>query len=516
MALNKVKSRQNLLLGFSVFIFLALAIIFEINSEKPQDLPEEIIKFSIKNFDGEIKIDWKVLIDKKKFDSVEVALNGEGVSETKNFSTEDGSYSFLGGKHGKGYDIMFTVKKGNEVLGRNFTRALFLEYNKLPDFPILLINTKNGQLPKYKIAQKEKEWFLGTTYTDAEVLDCEIIMLNHGKKIADSRGKIRVRGNTTITGIYKPYKLKLDNAADLLELGSEHAEKEWALLNIGDNINTYFVTELANLCNVEWQPQIRYVNLVINNDWIGCYILSETVKRGSNRVNISKSGYIFEMNPYFWRPGTKFFRTSNTDRHFGFTFKYPTGKALSNEKMNQLKIYLQKIENDLKSENVAYNDYLDAESFATWALVHDLSGNVDGAGSNVFFYKYDFNLENPNSSKIKMGPLWDFNNSFRVENNWSNSHYAVYLDQLFKIESFQQIYKDKFYSVKDRIIPALTENFNKINKNHWKAFQESWDLHSERWRFPYKKLEDDIQFRLKFLENQINWLDKKLQANDWN
>ena len=56
------------------------------------------------------------------------------------------------------------------------------------------------------------------------------------------------------------------------------------------------------------------------------------------------------------------------------------------------------------TRNGSYQNMIDVESFARWMLAHDILGNTDGAGSNIFITKYD----NTETSLIKMGPLWDF------------------------------------------------------------------------------------------------------------
>ena len=357
---------------------------------------------------------------------------------------------------------------------------------------------------------------VGATITDNEYLECEMMMTRNGVKIANSRAKFRVRGNTSAKLPNKPYKLELYSAADLLELGNAYADKEWVLLNTLNNFKTYFSTELANIFKVEWQPRIRFVNLMLNDEWQGCYILSESVKRSAKRINISHSGYIFEYDPYFWKPNTTYFKTTHTHKAYGYTFKYPKKSNLSQYDIGKLKQHLQEFEDLLENKDERYTEYIDMDSFTTWILFHDLIGSIDGAGSNMYFYKYDFDFENPKSSKIKRGPLWDFSGAFKVTDDWSKVHYhANFLKQLFQIPSFRKAYKDKFYSFKNKIVPKLKLESAKFRKNQGKAIQESWNLHAARWNIPTKKVGDDIKEKLDFLSNRIQWIDNKFKNDDW-
>lgn len=487
------------------------------NSNETQETTEgkEIIEASVKNFDKEIQINWELLTNDKKIDSIEIFIKGKGVNHKKKFSVNEKKYSFVKGKHGNGYAITILAKNGKKTVGKYNTRAVFLDYDKLPDLPIISINTRNGKSPTFKPAEKPRG-VVGATITDNEYLECEMVMTINGVKIADSRAKFRVRGNTSAKLPNKPYKLELKNAADLLELGNAYADKEWVLLNVLNNFKTYFATELANLFGVEWQPRIRFVNLMVNGKWEGCYILSESVKRSPKRVNISHSGYIFEHDPYFWKPNTTYFKTTHTRKAYGYTFKYPKKKNLSQYDIGRLKQHLQEFEDLLENKDERYTEYIDMDSFTTWILFHDLTGNVDGAGSNMYFYKYDFDLENPNSTKIKRGPLWDFSGAFIVTDDWSKVHYhANFLKQLFQIPSFRQAYKDKFYTFKDKIVPALKSKSGKFRKNQGKAIQESWNLHATLWNLQPKKVGDDIKDKLNFLEHRIKWIDNKFKTDDW-
>lgn len=474
-----------------------------------------MLQCSIKNFDKEIQIGWEFLVKNDDIDSVEIIVKGEGVNHTENLSLNKKNFTFSDGKHGKGYDIIVRAKKGTETVKELIKRAVFLDYDKLPDLPIISIDTRNGKTPTFEMAEKP-HGVLGQTSINNEVLECEMKMFSNGVKIANSRAKFRVRGNTSVQYVNKPYKLELNSAADLLELGNAYADKEWVLLNQGNSLNTYFVTVLANSLNVEWQPRIRYVNLVLNGEWQGCYILSESVKRSRHRVNISKSGFLFEYDPYFWRPNTIYFRTADMSKAYGYTFKYPKKKNLNQRDMDNLRDYLQKFEDCLKNKDEHYTDYIDLDSFATWIVVHDVIGTLDGAGSNMYFYKYDFDLENPTSNKIKRGPLWDFDSSFRVSDDWSEiHHHAAYMKQLFKLQSFHKAYRKWFSLAKKNVLPALNAECESFKKTQMAALQESWDLHSARWALPPAKVDSEIKSKLNFLKNKIKWIDAKLKAHDW-
>ena len=99
--------------------------------------------------------------------------------------------------------------------------------------------------------------------------------------------KIRVRGNSTSAPDKKPYKLKFNKAQSLFGL---KAAKDWVLLsNYFDksNIRNYLAYDLANkLDNLNYQPSSIFVDVYINNEYLGLYTLSEQVEANRGRVDI--------------------------------------------------------------------------------------------------------------------------------------------------------------------------------------------------------------------------------------
>ena len=514
--LGNIKAGKNALLIFSVVAFLAVAAGLGFSKNETPKTSEEILKCTVKNLDGEIRISWNLLSDGNNIDGIEISLKNHNAEIKETFSADAQSYSFTSGKHGTGYNISVRAMHGKDIVEKFETRAVFLNYDKLPALPIISIDTRNGKSPTYK-AINHPEGMLGATITDNDFLDCEVKMSSHGVKIVDSRAKIRIRGNTSAVRreLKKPYGLKLDRAADLLELGNEYADKDWTLLYIGTDLKTYFATALGNLFDVGWQPRMRFVNIMLNDEWRGLYILIESVKRGVNRENISKDGYIFECDPYFWAPDTKYFKTASIGTQHAFTFKYPKKNRLSNYKIQWLKNYLEQFEKALNDQNESYADYIDVNSFAKWILIQDILGNQDGAGSNMYFNKYDFDLNNPTSTKIKMGPLWDFDLAFSYTDKWSGLHHYGYFPRLFKLDSFRQAYKDNWYAIKKKIIPTLRNNLKEFDSRQIRAIQKSRELDVARWNKEVINFKDEMEEKVKWIENRMKWINQKVTADDW-
>ena len=97
---------------------------------------------------------------------------------------------------------------------------------------------------------------------------------------------IKGRGNSTWTLAKKPYNIKLDKKADLFEMGKH---KSWCLLaNASDwsMIKNQLSYDLARKLGIFTTSDTYHVNLYLNGEYAGLYMLTEKVDIGENRVDI--------------------------------------------------------------------------------------------------------------------------------------------------------------------------------------------------------------------------------------
>ncbi len=102
----------------------------------------------------------------------------------------------------------------------------------------------------------------------------------------EGEASIRIRGNSTSELSKHPFKLKLEEKADLLGMG---ASRHWVLLaNAIDPtlMRNQLVQEFAKEAGATVWMDSRNVSLVYNGEYQGVYQLSEQVRIGESRVNI--------------------------------------------------------------------------------------------------------------------------------------------------------------------------------------------------------------------------------------
>ena len=149
--------------------------------------------------------------------------------------------------------------------------------------PVMYITTENNK----PITSKE-DYLNATYYLDAKgVAGYE----NIGSATAPLNMEIKGRGNYSWTGFdKKPYRIKL---ADKQALMGMKKSKHFALLAHADDSNDrkgYLRNavgfELSKLIGMTYTPDSKPLEVVLNGDYIGLYFLTETIRVGTDRVNI--------------------------------------------------------------------------------------------------------------------------------------------------------------------------------------------------------------------------------------
>ena len=235
---------------------------------------------------------------------------------------------------------------------------------------------------------------------------------------------IRGRGNSTWMADKRPYKIKLDQKADLFGMGEN---KHWALIaNYYDNslIRNRITYYLGKSLGFEYSPRLVPVDVVMNGNYLGSYYLSEVVRIDESRVNIPDLEDLkpadVEDDPT-WMTGGYLLGVSPYGTEDGYIFQTPGGVEFvldSPEEMKDadmldqanayIEAYIDNLEYALLSddmcddEGVSYKDYLDIESAARYYLMQEFTANGDayGTASTKLYKKKD--------GKLYFGPLWDF------------------------------------------------------------------------------------------------------------
>ena len=170
--------------------------------------------------------------------------------------------------------------------GDNWASGLWQRRSNSPPYsatlPVMFINTENLQ----PITSTE-EYVYADYYIDNMGIEG---VENVGSKEVPEPMLMRGRGNYTWNSFdKKPYRLKLESKTALLGM---KRNKHWALLahaddNLGFLRNTLGF-EVSRRIGLAWTPGQQPVEVVLNGDYIGLYMLTEIIRVEPDRVNITE------------------------------------------------------------------------------------------------------------------------------------------------------------------------------------------------------------------------------------
>lgn len=216
-------------------------------------------------------------------------------------------------------------------------------------------------------------------------------------------------------------------------------EEDWALhgpysdKSLMRNTLMFDIGAAFDRYSSRWQ----YVDLYIEEEYLGVYVLLEKVKRDENRVNINKlkddensgedvtGGYILkldkttgehESDPSAWDKFTpdmsfqsEYGSVVTSGTHY-FIYHTPKSEDITEPQKTYIQDYVHQFEDALISQNfqdetLGYRNFIDASSFVDYFLATEISGNIDGYRLSTYVYK-------DKNAKLSMGPLWDYNLAF--------------------------------------------------------------------------------------------------------
>lgn len=387
------------------------------------------------------------------------------------------------------------------------------------NMPVLHISTINAEEPTCDFVFPPEGAF-GISITNAVKVPGRALLTLRKDTLFDSGPyeeknsgmTIKLRGNTSAYYYSKkPYKIKLQKKGDMLHRADKRFnDKDWLLVCDGDqNFNVMIGLKISQLMGLGWAPAYEYVNLIMNGEYRGIYMLIESVDRNADcRINVDKNtGYVFERDAYWWNEDVYF----TTNMHKEYTFKYPDDDDITEEQIDYIKGVMNTVESAIADGS--YADYIDVNSFASWLLAHDILGTYDSGGSNIYLTKYD----NTEDSKVHMATLWDFSSSMKTVNDWARIHYDFfYFKELFDDPDtyFTYIFKKTWAERSDSVfdgIKAFLNDFLSSKQAQYISISRVFDNY--RWNNNSNvTVEDNINTALAWFQQRRQWLNQAVEG----
>ena len=354
--------------------------------------------------------------------------------------------------------------------------------------------------------------------------------------------KIRGRGNSTWGMPKKPYKVKFNNKTSLF---GERAQKDWVLLaNYADHtlVRDYLAKTLGRtLDSFPFTPSCHYVDVYLNNDYQGSYMVTDQVEVKSGRVEVEQNssnedtGYLVELDQrlveygYSGKNETWFeinARDGRDSRNIPFDIKYPEvdEEFFRHEQLVYIQNYMQTALNSIANHST-WQDYLDINTAVDFFLMEDLFKNVDVGYASAFMYKNK-------GGKLYFGPLWDFDLSslnqghldynLRQHYDWYSSRwdknpfcYFLMKDNDFKKalkERWEEWYPNLLNDINSLIssVTRLIEDSRIRNFQKWDITGKNWDWYTSSEVYDAKTYDAQIVLLKGWFNNRITWMNEEI------
>ena len=192
------------------------------------------------------------------------------------------------------------------------------------------------------------------------------------------------------------------------------------------NVITYRLFEKFG----HYSPRTRFVELMVNNDYKGVYVLVEKIKRDKNRVDMAKlipedisdidisGGYLLRIDKTTALDPQQYWESSIQPPVAGYgkvIYQYfdPEYDELTIKQQNYIRGHLFKFEqamvsSDFTNPGTGYRSFLDIPSFIDLMILNEFSKDVDAFRLSHYFYKQ----KDTNGGKLVSGPPWDYNYTY--------------------------------------------------------------------------------------------------------
>ena len=313
--------------------------------------------------------------------------------------------------------------------------------------------------------------------------------------------------------------------------------------------------DLAQELGLAYSVQGTWVDLYLNGEYRGIYLLTESVTVGEGRVNIydldkenksrnasiaqgtavryeeeNNKGYVLENgedisggyliekdHPKHYEAEENGFLTTRGD-----TFTINAPRHASREQVAYIQGCVETIDRMIQDGDQAVWGKLDLVSFTDRFLVDEIAMDKDTGSTSMFFYK------DRGDEKLYSGPAWDYDNAFGedggsdgVYTNYTetnvnnNERLAIALDwyqKLYDTPEFQRCIVEEYAGVLpffERLLDTGIDSYADqirasvaMDNARWESAQQFGEDGTSR----YQNYDANVSYTKFFLANRLNYL----------
>ena len=325
------------------------------------------------------------------------------------------------------------------------------------------------------------------------------------------------RGNSTWDQYdKKPYSLHFASEIDLLGMG---AAREWILLaNATDksNVRNKLVYDFASAFGLDYSPESDWVDLYLNGNYMGLYLLCERNEVHENRVDISGediSLISLEMESRLKAANLAHVLTKANQAlrvHYPLQIDAGTFASLSSS--------WQSLENAILSEDgidsvtgKSWQELIDLESWAKKYLIEEVFGNIDGGYLSQYFYMDE-------TGKAFAGPVWDYDYAIGNDVLWQLTSSNIQLVNKLNVNT--NIYRAWFYGLwqkeefrnsvlsiyQSEFVPLLEVVLAEDIKEYMSYLPQAAEMNAVRW-FGEQNWSENVDEVICYMNERIDFFD---------
>ena len=350
----------------------------------------------------------------------------------------------------------------------------------------------------------------------------------------NGRMGIELRGSSSQELDKKPYGfttlLEDDDSNNNVSLLGMPSENDWVLNSLAYDpsmIRDYLSYTLAsNMGN--YAPRVKYIEVIVNDDYKGVYILTEKIKRDSDRVNLKKiddedtdfpevtGGYIVKADKTTGGDVVAWTMPNYGGWDTDFLHHYPKTEDITTEQAAYIETVFRDLETQTNLANASiingYPSIIDIPSFVDYIIVAEIASNPDSYQFSTFFHK-------DRGGKLRAGPVWDYNLSYGNDLfvfGFDRSFYDVwqfeyenmgakFWKDLFQDSTFKCYLSKRFDELTKPNMPLNYEYIFDLIDNTSELISEALVRENDRWNtiddFP-----EEIATMKIWIQERIAWM----------
>ena len=324
------------------------------------------------------------------------------------------------------------------------------------------------------------------------------------------------------------------NNVSLLNFPSEN---DWVLNALAFDpsmIRDYLSYTLGNMLG-DYSPRVKFVEVVVNNDYKGVYILTEKIKIDSDRVDLKKlknddndapnvtGGYIIKADKTTGGDFVAWALPNANGWQTDFLLHSPKSEDITNQQNNYIEsVFTElalKAQNNNSSIFNGFPSIIDIPSFVDFMIMSEFTSNPDSYQFSTYFHK-------DKGGKLRAGPIWDYNLTFgndlflwdfdrSLHNVWQfdfENTGPKFWKQLFNNSTFK-CYFSKRWNELTVINKALSFSSieNLINETVT-LLNESQKREQERWNTVEDQL-TNIDEMKSWIQNRLTWIKNNIGSS---